>query len=210
MEVQAQAAGVALRWFRDTFGVPQASQSPAEAYESLISEAMASPPGARGLTFVPTFNGTTAPRPFADGRGTITGLSLQHGRPDFVRALLEGVACEIRIVLEALEAAGVQTTKIRVTGGAARSSAWGQILSDVLGRSMSVAVQPEVTILGAAMIAATGTGAFPNLIAASQEMAVPTRDISPSAVRDAYETIFERFRRIYWGALESGLARAGD
>ncbi len=148
-----QAAGLALQWLRDaTGGAP---------LETLLAEAANVPAGARGLVFLPYLLGERTPHRDALARGALVGLTMQHGRPELVRAVLEGVAfafCDADAVLREL---GSAPTLTLLGSGGSRSALWGQILADVLGRDLFPAELAEGAARGAALLAGQHLGWWP-------------------------------------------------
>ena len=84
-------------------------------------------------------------------RGAFVGLTMTHGRPEMARAVLEGVAFNLRLILDALQAQEIEIPAMRLIGGGARSPLWRQILADVLGLPILLPeLVTEATSLGAA------------------------------------------------------------
>jgi xylulokinase len=103
----------------------------------------ASPPGARGVRFLPWLSGSMSPATDATVRGGFVGLSLDAERVDLVRAAAEGVAHNLRWLLGPVEAFTREVAaEVVLTGGAARSAAWSQVLADVLGRPLHALADP--------------------------------------------------------------------
>ncbi len=104
----------------------------------------ASPAGAGGLLFLPWLAGSLSPRADRGQRGSLIGMSLETRRVDVVRAVVEGVAHNLRWLLPAAEAfCGRTFDEVVLGGGAARSTEWARILADVLGRPVSVLADPD-------------------------------------------------------------------
>jgi len=149
------AVELAARWL----GVSSGSE--------LDALAMTSPPGARGLTFVPHLAGAMTPRWRPDARGSFVGLSAAHERGDLARAVLEGLACASRDVIERLAGLGVSAHVVHVLGGGGASRFWVQLRADLLGRPHHIAARRDTAAVGAAMIAAVAIGAATDLPAAA-------------------------------------------
>jgi xylulokinase len=116
--------------------------------------ALAAPPGGRGATLLPYFDGERTPnRP--DAAGLLTGLRAATGREDVARAAFEGVACGLLDGLDALAAAGVPVDgRLFLVGGGARSAAYPRVLADLAQRPVTVAADDELVALGACVQAA--------------------------------------------------------
>ncbi|MGE5602613.1 MAG: xylulokinase, partial [Nitrososphaerales archaeon] len=153
-------AAIALDWFGETFfDSAQANGSQAPA---LIALAAHAPPGSDGLTVLPHLMGMQNPwfRPAA--RGVFAGFSLGHGRAHFARALLEGIAYMARDHLQVLSEVGLAGHTVRAVGGGTRSNLWLQMLADVLNVPLEVPRCREAAALGAAILAAVGSGYYPD------------------------------------------------
>lgn len=182
------SAAAAAEWFSRQLapGVPLAD---------LDAEAAAIEPGADGLWAVDTWQGCRTPYRNPAARGMWGGLTLAHTRAHLFRATLESVAFGGRAVLETLEQAGVASRELVVTGGAARSSLWMQIHADVLGRPLLRLSAAQPVTLGAAMCAAVGAGAYPDLPAAAAAMTVTRPGWIPDPDRHrAYEPLYVSYR----------------
>jgi xylulokinase len=109
----------------------------------------ASPPGARGLTFLPHLGGERTPDA-PTGAGVFSGVRAEHGPMDFVRAAVEGVTFGLSYALRALQRSGVQPTEITLVGGGAASDGWAQTCADVFGLPVYRPPHAEAAALGAA------------------------------------------------------------
>jgi xylulokinase len=103
----------------------------------------ASPPGCRGVRFLPWLSGSMSPATDPSARGGFVGMSLDAERADLVRAAAEGVAQNLRWLLGPVEAfTGEAVEEVVLTGGAARSPGWVQVLADVLQRPVRPLADP--------------------------------------------------------------------
>lgn len=115
------------------------------------------PPGARGLLFLPIEGGHDRA---AWGVGGLWGLRPSHTQDDIGRAVLEGIACELRWFVAGIEAQQVPIASFVMVGGASQSTCWPQIIADVTGRPVTVPAQREAGARGAALLAGIGLGLF--------------------------------------------------
>jgi xylulokinase len=190
MGVMLSAAG-SLRWHRDTF-------SPGTAFEALLEPAAALPAGSDGLFFLPYLTGERTPHADPLARGAFVGLTVQHTLPHLTRAVLEGVAFGLRDSFELMRASGLAViNQVRITGGGAKSPLWRSILAGVLGADLVTVNTVEGAAYGAALLAATGTGAFPNVPAACAELIRPTGRTVPGPDRAAYDRLYSLYRDLY-------------
>ena len=115
-----------------------------------------SPPGARGVYVLPFFSPSGERTPFVEpgARGQPSGMTLGTSRADVVRAVTESVGYAARHCLREAGLGG----EITICGGGTESSAWRQVLADVLQRPLKIARRPEVGARGAAMAAMISAG----------------------------------------------------
>jgi len=157
------SAGGSFRWFRDTLGDPERSQAIGEGrdpYELLSEIAARAPAGCEGLIFLPYLTGERTPHPDPHARGVYFGLTLRHGKPHMVRAILEGVSYGLRDSLEVMRGLGVAVEQVRGSGGGIRSSLWRQILADIFGAELVTVKPTEGAAYGAALLAGVGAGVY--------------------------------------------------
>ncbi len=136
--------GNVLEWLEALFGA---------GVEALLEDAAAVPAGSDGLVMRPYLRSERAPHWDARLRGSLEGLRAEHGRGHVVRAALEGVCHQLRLVLESLLDAGYEVDEVRATGGFVRSELWKDILADALGVRVVYPGVREGSALGAAMLA---------------------------------------------------------
>jgi xylulokinase len=164
-----QGAGLSLQWFRHQF-------APGVPYDELLAEAAESPPGARGLYWLPYLMGERTPHLDAAARGGWIGVTAKHTRADLIRALIEGVAYSQKDGLDLVAALGVNVTSIRASGGGARSRLWRQILADTFGKPVVTMASEEGSALGAAILAMVATGEYSSVLEACRAV-VRERDV---------------------------------
>jgi xylulokinase len=196
-----QAAGGSYQWVRDNLGLPEKSAAAdlgLSAYELLNLQAAQSPPGARGLLFLPYLLGERSPRWNPHARGGFVGLTMRHTRADMVRAALEGITLNLRVILEALQAQGAQVEAMRVIGGGARGALWRQIMADIYGMPvLRPALLEEATSLGAALAGGVGIGLFPDFTVAEQIVQIVETSHPNPATQETYGRLYDLFNRAY-------------
>lgn len=184
-----QSGGDSLRWWAGISG---------RSIDDVIAAAADSPPGANGVMFAPHLLGERAPLWDADVRGWFLGLSAGSGFADLSRAVLEGIACSARELMDAVDvAASVPSTVATLSGGGSQSPLWCQIVADVTGREMRRSVEKDTAVVGAAVFAAAvDTGADP--WDASRRLVVHDAVFEPSADNSAcYEELYALYRQSY-------------
>lgn len=148
-----QAAGYSYRWFRDAL-------SGGMSYDEINALANASSAGANGTLFLPYLLGERSPRWDLNARGAFVGLSVSASLGDMARAVMEGVALNLKIILDIL-AVHSPVNNVTVIGGGAKGDLWLQILADVWQKPLQCIKHPgEATSMGAAVCGGVGIGAF--------------------------------------------------
>ncbi|WP_205796745.1 xylulokinase [Microbacterium enclense] len=157
------------------------------------------PAGAEGLFVVPYWNGQLTPTWDHRARGTMVGFGGVHTRAHIYRAILEGIAFELRWCLErAEEHFPAPVTEFVAMGGGARSDLWCQIFADVLQRPVVLAGHDEATALGVGILAAVGAGLFPGIPEAVAAMTRRGRRYDPDPGAAArYDDLFDAYGAIY-------------
>ncbi|MCH2152439.1 MAG: glycerol kinase GlpK [Phycisphaerales bacterium] len=146
--------GATIQWLRDGLGI---IKSAAE-----VNELAASVPDSGGVVLVPAFAGLGAPYWDAWARGSISGLTRGSTSAHIARAALEGIACTVTDVLNAMEQdAGIPLKELRVDGGAAASDLLMQIQTDLLNVEVLRPTMLETTAFGAVGMAAMAAGVMP-------------------------------------------------
>ena len=139
-------------WFSD--GVRGAGAMD-ERYRDLLARASNAEPGCDGARFLPWLNGAGPPANDGAMRGGFLNLSLRSDPGRVVRAVLEGVACNLRWLLGPVERlAGGRVEGLNFIGGGARSDLWCQILADALDRRIRKVADPHLAIARGAAFSA--------------------------------------------------------
>jgi xylulokinase len=151
----AQNASVAADWALRTLGEAGAD------FARLEAAAASSPPGSRGLLFLPYLMGERTPHWNADARGAFLGLSLGTKKEDMLRSVLEGVAFTLGDLLAVQRELGFAISSLALLGGGARSGLWSRIICDALDLPLVLHPSPlSATSLGAAMAAGQAVGLY--------------------------------------------------
>ncbi len=186
---EQEVAGAALDKVVELLGVADYGE-----VERLVSSAE---PGAGGVVFLPWLYGERAPIDDPHVRGGVINLSLRSGRREVLRAVMEGVAMNIRWAFSYVERLARFNPEVRVVGGGALSDVWCQILADVLGRVVVRVSQPrQAVVRGAAAVAAVGLGFYGNFSDAAARFRVDKR-FTPSENRAVYDKLFKSFVNLY-------------
>ncbi|MFT3872627.1 MAG: FGGY family carbohydrate kinase [Nocardioides sp.] len=109
-------------------------------------------------TFLPYLEGERAPIWRHDVAAIFEGVRGRHDRGAFIRAVLLGVACSARHVLESGGRSLPTSGMVRLGGGPSRNQHWSYLRAAVLGRPVEVLAESELSALGAALLARAATG----------------------------------------------------
>ncbi|MBQ2729882.1 MAG: hypothetical protein IJF69_03825 [Clostridia bacterium] len=145
------SAGSALNWYRSIIDGD---------FKEMDKEAAKRMESAKDLFVLPYVCGAGFPHNRPDLRGIMVGLDKGHDRYDIARALMEGVAFEAAAVLSQFKDNGMDISTLMMTGGAARSNLWSEIVGYTTGCDIWRMKEPETCCIGAAMTAAVGAGMF--------------------------------------------------
>ncbi len=151
-EAVINTAASSLRWLRDTM-------FPGCDYDAITAEAYTARERGSSVMFYPYLSGGDGLNRYPEATGCFYGASLASNRGDFALAVLEGVAFQIRSILEAMDAYGNIHTLV-LFGGGSKGERWCQIIADITGMELTVPVTSEAAGAGAAIMAAQGAGVF--------------------------------------------------
>jgi glycerol kinase len=163
-------AGAAVQWLRD------GAKMIARAADSGDLAEKADP--AQEVYLVPAFVGLGAPHWDAEARGAIFGLTRNSGPAEFSRAALESVVFQTRDLLDAMKKdwkGGSSSTVLRVDGGMVASDWTMQRLADILDAPVDRPTVLETTALGAAWLAGSRAGVWPDAAAFTRSWALDRR-----------------------------------
>ena len=156
--------GSTLSWLRNQILMST------EPFSVLDEEASQVPAGAEGLLFLPYLAGERTPWNDPDAKGVYFGLSMKHTRAHMVRATMEGVLFNLRECLGIFDEIKAERKSLLSSGGAARGKTWKQIQADMLNMPVRTTSVKEEACQGAAILAAVGIGAYPDIAAACREI----------------------------------------
>jgi xylulokinase len=196
-----QAAGGAYQWLRDTFCLQEkevAEKQHISPYELMDQQAEQSPPGANGLLFFPYLLGERSPWWNPNARAVYFGLTMGHLRADVIRATLEGVTYNLKIILDSFRQQGAQIDGIRVIGGGAKGRIWRQIMADIYRVPiLRPALLSEATSFGAALAGGIGVGIYKDWDMALTHTPILDETQPNPMVTAQYEKLYSIFCRAY-------------
>ena len=197
---EMETAGACLKWIADEFyRHEQADPNVPNVYALMDQKVEAIPAGSGYLVCTPWLYGERAPIADTWVRGTFFNLSADHTREHLLRAVYEGVAYNLRWIIEIVEKTfGFPLPVLRVIGGGARGAPWMQIIADVTGRKVEVVVRPqEAGAVGMALTAAVGLGLYPDFQSLKRVVKVERQFEPQERNAETYNVLYRAYQRLY-------------
>lgn len=195
------SAGGAFQWYRNQFAQAEeteAKKQGIDVFDVLTQQASAAPVGSEGLFFLPYLTGERTPHADPYARAAWIGLSLRHGKPHMIRAVLEGATYAMRDALEIVKGMHIPVKEIRLTGGGGKSPLWKQMQANIYGQSVSTLSAEEGPAFGVALLAATGTGAYKSIEEASKATTKVTETTAPDkTAKKEYDKLYPLYQDLY-------------
>ncbi|WP_299726020.1 FGGY-family carbohydrate kinase [uncultured Endozoicomonas sp.] len=174
-----------------------------QLFDDLLNQV---PAGSMGLMMQPYWSpGVRQPGP--EGKGALIGFGDVHKRAHIYRAILEGLAYELRLGKEQIEKRSrVPITRLRVSGGGSQSDAAMQLTADIFGIAAERPHTYEASGLGAAINCAVGLGEYPDYQTAIQNMTrkgdvfepnYPTVQLYDRLYKEVYLQMYKRMKPLY-------------
>jgi xylulokinase len=194
----SSTGGALLRWYRDTFGSAEqeaARRTGRSVYDLILQQASSGP---SPVLILPHFVGSGTPWMDAASKGAILGLDLSTTRGQIIKAMLDSVSYEIKLSLDAMEAAGIAIDELRAFGGGARSPLWLQVKADIYGKPVRAMDVAEAPCLGVAILAGVATGTFGSVEEGLARMVRANQTYHPDpAMVERYEERYALFQQVY-------------
>jgi xylulokinase len=197
---ETEAAGGCIQWIADEFYKAEKKDPNVPNVYALMDDEVAKiPPGSNYLLFTPWIYGERAPINDCYVRATFLNLSAEHTREDMLRAVYEGVAYNIRWIVEIVEKEfKLPLPQLRVIGGGAKGKPWMQIMADVTGRKIETVCDPqEAGAVGAALIAAVGLGIYPDFESLKKVIKVDKVFEPQPRNSDIYNSLYGSYHEVY-------------
>jgi xylulokinase len=190
--------GILLQWWRDNFAdreTTEAVKGAGSAYQLMEAHM---PAGPSPVMFLPHLNGSGTPTCDLHSKGAVVGLTLATTRHDVAKAILEGLAFELRNNLEAMLSCGMHIEELVAVGGGAKSAVWLQLKADILNRPLRTLRCREAACLGAALLAGAAAGVYRNLEEAVAQTVQFEREFVPLPDHVAvYSERYATYQQLY-------------
>ena len=197
-------SGIMVKWFHDLLYRTGAGEVgfAANAEDDLEDRHYASleahiREGPTGLCITPHLIGSCNPEFNPRARGLISGLHAGTDRSQIYKGILEGLACELSIVTEALAEAVGDFADIYVTGGGTRSQLGLQLRAALTGRRLHVLSRQEAVCLGTAILAGVAIGEYASIHQAVAELVGENAVLAPDkAIAASYRDQVARYKEL--------------
>ncbi|WP_026699690.1 xylulokinase [Salibacterium aidingense] len=185
------SAGNSLRWFKDVFAEE-------ETFEDMVKGVEHLPAGANGLLFTPYLDGERTPHADAAIRASFIGVDSSHTKKDFVRAVMEGITFSLKESVEIFRESGKTIDTIISIGGGAKNDTWLQMQADIFDATIVKLKSEQGPGVGAAMLAAFGSGGFSSLQECADVFIEEDRVFQPRPQEvAAYKELFQIYQQVY-------------
>lgn len=194
-----ESAGANIEWIRDQFFRHEKEQYGSGVFDFMDGVIASVPPGSDGLIATPWMLGERCPVSSTTTRATLFNISMVHTREHLMRAVYEGIALNIRWILQNLCADyGFCCDEFHIIGGGALDAGWVQILSDITGAVIRAVKNPRnAGAVGAAAVALIGLGELSSF-AAAKDFVRTEREFAPNPKnRAVYDELFFQYRKLY-------------
>lgn len=195
-----QTAGASYNWLKNT--LCQLEQQAAQDLDLSVYELMnlsveGAKAGANNLLYLPYLMGERSPHWNSKAKGALVGLTLRHTRKDIIRAVLEGVTFNLKIISEIFENE-IDFSKIRVIGGGAKGRTWRKIMADIYNKEVLMPkILEEATSLGAAIAGGVGVGIFSGVEVAEELNPIIEKESPEQKKVKKYQKLYPVFKDAY-------------
>lgn len=190
------SAGLSLSWINRLLNEND--------YERMNENVSKVRPGSGGLIFLPYLNGERTPHVNPNLSAMFMGMNVNTGRPEVIRAVMEGVAFSLMQCIEILSDLGLKAESLVASGGGARSKPWLQLQADIYNKPIKVAVNKEQAGVGAAIAAGVGAGIYATVEeGCKQAIRYEEKIYEPNPINHAiYEEYYQLFKDAYISSSE--------
>lgn len=195
------SCGGLLRYMRDCFAKEEASELKRhgrDIFEVFSAEAAQVSPGSDGLVVLPYIAGERTPLWDPQVRGMAFGISMDHTRGHWIRAMMESGIYAVYHCLKLMRENGLDIRRsLMVSEGGANSEVWRQITADILNVEVAHMKNAKGAPTGNAINAGVGVGLFENHGIAKEFVSVDTRQKPDPEAHKRYEEYYELYRKLY-------------
>ncbi len=208
---ELETAGKCLEWVKDHLALDEigiflnkidVAESEETVYTSLydyLSKVVSEiPAGSQGVIFTPWLHGNRCPFEDPNSRGMFFNISLDVGKTELIRSVIEGVCMHMRWFLDTQDKKIKTSQTVRFVGGGALSDVTCQILADITGRTVETVDSPQnVGAVGAAVVMAVGLGVLGD-ISQAKKLIPAKKTFKPNpANKEVYDRNYAVYKNLY-------------
>ncbi len=186
-------SGTLTHWFKNQLAKDVKGD---DTFVKLAQEAEQSPPGSKGIIFLPYFSGERTPIHDTHAKGSFFGLDLTHTRSDMYRSIFEGIAYGTKHVFDTFEEMNNLPKKLYSVGGGTKNAIWSQTTSDIIGLNQILRKNTFGASYGDAFLAAYTIGDI-NKEDINQWNPVDHEIKSNNSSQEIYNKGYKYFRKLY-------------
>lgn len=189
-------SGITLDWFVNTF-VRKEGEKLSKAFERIDEQAGAVKPGCDHMMAIGLLGGSAMPL-ISSLRGMWMGFEWSHKPSHFYRALLESFSYDFALTEKRLEALYPEydLETVKIIGGGAKSALWTQMNADVMGKEFHCLSREDVAMWGAAILAGSAVGVFPDIEETAKKHVKTGKKYSPDRkMNGVYRKHMELYKR---------------
>ncbi len=208
---ELETAGKCLEWVKDHLALDEidvflekidVTASPETVYTNLydyLTQVVSTiPAGSGGVIFTPWLHGNRCPFEDPNARAMFFNISLETGKTELIRSVLEGVCMHMRWFLETQDKKIKTSSTLRFVGGGALSDVTCQILADCTGRRVETVDSPQnAGAVGAAVLIAAGLKRIPSIAEAGALIPVTKTFVPNAANKVIYDKNYAVYKNLY-------------
>ena len=208
---ELETAGKCLEWVKDhlaldEIGIYLQKTHVADEYEGkytslydyMTEVVLRVSAGSGGVIFTPWLHGNRCPFEDPNARGMFFNISLDTGKSELIRAVVEGVCYHLRWFIETQSKKVPVGDTLRFVGGGALSAATCQILANVTGKTVETVASPQnVGAVGAAVTVAAGLGLVSGVRDAKRLIPAERTYRPDPSVKPLYDKQYEVYKNLY-------------
>jgi xylulokinase len=192
------SGGALLRWYKENFGQGALSGLDIAVDDVYSALEMRAPKEPTGLLVLPHFQGAATPHMDTEAVGAIVGLTSDTDAFSLYRGIMEGVAYEAKVNIDALDDAGIHIERMATCGGGSRSPMWMQLRADIFDIPVDVLEVEEAGTLGAAIMAGSACGLFRDFQDGIDCLVKIKHTYYPDKGNcEIYQSYFEKYKKLY-------------
>jgi xylulokinase len=194
-----EAAGSNIEWLCKQFFSHEQKKLGDKIYAYMDEVIGTIPPGSNHLICTPWMMGERCPVSSTTTRATLFNINPEHTREHLMRAVYEGVAFNLRWILENFKKDyGFSCKSFRIIGGGALDNAWMQIIADITNTEFSIVENPRnAGALGCAIVALIGLGELKSFADARDFVRITKTYIPNKRNAEVYNDLFATYKSIY-------------